>query len=278
MFRFAMRSFARSPARWFGGASSAIIMLCASINVAFMQDGKHPAPLRSSAQVQPDQPAPVTTAATNPAPALQQRPIPLPIARAQPRPIAKPGQTTEQDAIASFLSDNDSPGADAVADVRLLRIQTELQTLGYYSGDLDGLKGPQTQAAIEAFQRKQKLPVTGEASDTILARLQDPSAPAARVVKTKSIRLNETQQARTEQASLSQDTAQTVQQADPKVQALQRILSELGYAPGPVDGLLGGGTRSAIEAFEADRGMVPTGVISPDVIRVLEDFSGQTVG
>ena len=62
------------------------------------------------------------------------------------------------------------------------------------------------------------------------------------------------------------------------VRSVQKILSDLGYAPGPVDGLMGGATRSAIEAFEADRGLAVTGAVTPELIRALETFSGQRVG
>lgn len=47
---------------------------------------------------------------------------------------------------------------------------------------------------------------------------------------------------------------------DATVQAIQRKLNELGYNAGPADGLMGRATRSAIIAFQQDRGMAATGV------------------
>ncbi len=47
--------------------------------------------------------------------------------------------------------------------------------------------------------------------------------------------------------------------ADPEVQELQSLLSELGYDAGPADGELGPRTRDAIAAFERDQGREVTG-------------------
>ena len=54
----------------------------------------------------------------------------------------------------------------------VLDIQTELQKRGYYQGRLDGLIGPATRAAIEAFQADAGLPVDGNLGSGILADLQ----------------------------------------------------------------------------------------------------------
>jgi peptidoglycan hydrolase-like protein with peptidoglycan-binding domain len=45
------------------------------------------------------------------------------------------------------------------------------------------------------------------------------------------------------------------------VDLVQRHLRDLGYDPGPVDGLIGPRTREAIRRFERDRGDTPTGSI-----------------
>lgn len=48
----------------------------------------------------------------------------------------------------------------------------------------------------------------------------------------------------------------------PIVAGIQARLANLGYDPGPVDGLLGPRTTRAIRAFEIDRAMTPTGHVS----------------
>jgi hypothetical protein len=47
---------------------------------------------------------------------------------------------------------------------------------------------------------------------------------------------------------------------------VQRQLQRRGYYRGPIDGIVGPGTRSAIAAFEVDNGLDPTGAVSPAVV------------
>ena len=44
----------------------------------------------------------------------------------------------------------------------VLYLQTALQDLGHYDGDLDGQFGPATQTALQSFQEHVGVPVTGE--------------------------------------------------------------------------------------------------------------------
>ena len=46
-------------------------------------------------------------------------------------------------------------------DSEVLSVQTALRRLGYYTGSLDGILGPDTQSAIENYQAAKKQPVTG---------------------------------------------------------------------------------------------------------------------
>ncbi|MBB4658806.1 lytic murein transglycosylase [Parvularcula dongshanensis] len=53
--------------------------------------------------------------------------------------------------------------------------------------------------------------------------------------------------------------------------SLQQALSEKGYAPGPVDGIVGAGTRAALRAWQKDQGMPADGYASAVVLaRLLE--------
>jgi peptidoglycan hydrolase-like protein with peptidoglycan-binding domain len=48
----------------------------------------------------------------------------------------------------------------------------------------------------------------------------------------------------------------------PEVVAVQRRLKELGSAVA-IDGIFGLGTRAAVVAFQADKGLTPDGVVGP---------------
>jgi hypothetical protein len=45
------------------------------------------------------------------------------------------------------------------------------------------------------------------------------------------------------------------------VREIQRALAELGYDPGPIDGIPGARTRAAIQRFQADHGLVADGIV-----------------
>jgi uncharacterized protein (TIGR02594 family) len=49
----------------------------------------------------------------------------------------------------------------------------------------------------------------------------------------------------------------------PKVRDLQRRLRELGYNPGPVDGIFGPRTEAAVRAFQRDSKLVADGIVGP---------------
>ena len=47
-------------------------------------------------------------------------------------------------------------------DAFVMEMQADLTALGYYTGTVDGFYGPDTEAAVKAFQKDNGLPVTGE--------------------------------------------------------------------------------------------------------------------
>ncbi|GKY87093.1 hypothetical protein STA1M1_09620 [Sinisalibacter aestuarii] len=50
------------------------------------------------------------------------------------------------------------------------------------------------------------------------------------------------------------------------VREVQALLTDMGYDPGPIDGMMGQRTRNAILAFERDYGLPVTGVPGPDLL------------
>src|SRR2546429_367241 len=66
------------------------------------------------------------------------------------------------------------PSADVQAS------QERLRAMGFYGGNVDGYWGPETQAAVERFQRSRGLPVTAQLDDPTLNAIR--IAPTAQVV------------------------------------------------------------------------------------------------
>jgi hypothetical protein len=57
--------------------------------------------------------------------------------------------------------------------------------------------------------------------------------------------------------------------ADSNVLAIQLKLKEFGFSPGPIDGIFGGQTRSAVSKFQKKIGLAGSGIIGPKTIEAL---------
>jgi peptidoglycan hydrolase-like protein with peptidoglycan-binding domain len=140
----------------------------------------------------------------------------------------------------------------------LKAVQRELAARGYDVGPEDGKLSDRTAAAISSYQKGQGLPITGVATDELLRHILlggsvQPVAGATGSVKPDGAKPEE----------------------DTKLKAVQKILADLGYAPGPVDGALGGKTIRAITTFQRDRKIAETGKITPELLRELKRVTGR---
>jgi peptidoglycan hydrolase-like protein with peptidoglycan-binding domain len=137
-------------------------------------------------------------------------------------------------------------------------VQRELAARGYDPGAEDGRASDKTKAAISAYEKDHGLPVTGAATDGLLRHilLGDPVAPAAAT------------------GSVSGSSKANAKQGF-DVKAVQQVLADLGYAPGPIDGTLGEGTKRAITAFQRDRKMPESGQVTPELLAELKRVTGR---
>ena len=141
------------------------------------------------------------------------------------------------------------PRAEIVQD-----IQRELTERGYYDGAVDGLVGPRTGLAMKEFTEKQGIKPAAEPTETLLAQIR--VAPARSEI-TASI------------PPVNPASAAT------RVLAVQRTLAKLGYGPVKLNALLDRDTKAAIERFERDRALPPSGEVSERLVRELAAFSGK---
>jgi peptidoglycan hydrolase-like protein with peptidoglycan-binding domain len=115
-------------------------------------------------------------------------------------------------------------------------IQSDLATLGYYTGSIDGIYGPLTIQAVMTFQEDHDLPVTG---------LLDPPT----------------------QAVLAD---QLGTQTSAQVGALQAILISTGHYSGPVDGVWSEAVEESLIDFQEELGVPATGVVDAATLRAFE--------
>lgn len=122
-------------------------------------------------------------------------------------------------------------------------IQRELRSHGYDAGSVDGIAGPQTHAAIRAYQRDAGLDVDGAATRRLLDHLHF-ALPKVN--------------------SFGRPVMGNVLDA-------QRELARRGYYLGPQDGKAGPMTYRALDRFQQDAGLPFDGTIDSRVVQQIRD-------
>ena len=132
------------------------------------------------------------------------------------------------------------------AAAQTTKIQQALTFLGFYTGPINGLDTPEFRAALAAFQTSVGLPPTGvfdQATDAALRAALGPYADA-----------------------LAATTAD-----------IQRLLTDLGFYTGPIDGIWTEELTTAIRALQAELGVPQTGVLDAATLRAIY-VAGQESG
>lgn len=125
----------------------------------------------------------------------------------------------------------DSRPADTItSDPRVFRAQTLLAGLGFDPGPMDGLAGPRTMAALDAFREQAGLEGRPDILDDAVLDAMEAAHPTATVAE------------------------------------VQRRLSGLGFDVGPDDGRIGPRTRAAIRQFQLSADLPVDGYLTPDLL------------
>jgi peptidoglycan hydrolase-like protein with peptidoglycan-binding domain len=124
-------------------------------------------------------------------------------------------------------------------------VQDRLRQSGAYSGRVDGIWGPDSQAALERFQQAHQLQVTGQVNQATAATLGlDPNALLTLPV--------------------AAPPPSTLRPSS--VQAIQSRLRGLGFYNGAVDGVWGPATEDAVMRYQQANGLQPNGVPNPATV------------
>lgn len=213
----------QNPALVGGTTAFLIAMSFVSANAIWYQPHAHTSPLFATRAFE-NFPAPQVRAPNDGTTILLERP-------ATPVPSERPDATAPE-----TVSSTNATGRDPAVE----KVQSILKKLGYYQGEVDGISGRNTSAAISAYQRKLGLPDTGQVDDKLLSELgagdiTGSIAPAAKPVAAKP------------------------DAAGPSVERIQAGLKAFGNKSIKVDGQIGQNTRDAIKEFQALFGLAETG-------------------
>jgi len=124
-----------------------------------------------------------------------------------------------------------------------LAIQKSLAEAGHYEGEVDGVYGPSTVAAVQALQKAHDLPVTGTVDKATDAALQ---------------------------AELKAKGGAVADEAIASTAALQQTLKLTGFWTGPVDGVWTTELTEALKSFQAALDVEPTGTVDAATIAAVE--------
>ncbi len=172
-------------------------------------------------------------------------------------------------------------GSTEKAAVRLL--QTKLKSLSFYTGSVDGDFGPGTTAAVQAFQKANKLTADGAAGGATLNKLFAADVVSAKVtVATPTPKPTATPRASvtatpapnnvyvhvTAAPNNAYFTLKRGMEGEP-VKKMQQALKKQNYYTGPVDGYFGDSTEVAVMNFQRSNGLKVDGQAGPATLRVL---------
>lgn len=162
----------------------------------------------------------------------------------QEQDSALPGSTTVMEL---------SPGASGS---EVIRLQTALKDLGYYTDNVNGTFGTLTYHAVEKFQETNDLPSTGTANLATMELVYSGEADKAQPQRTLY------------------DTLQYGAKGE-AVQNLQRLLKVLGYLEEPCIGGYGAATRNAVKAYQQQNGLPATGIANDPTLFMLYSQTGE---
>lgn len=149
----------------------------------------------------------------------------------------------------------------------VLILQTALKDLGYYEGELDGVFGKGTLAAVKKFQKEQYMTVDGLAGWATQAKLSTLTGVTFETTEEDKVEMP------VKPTTIFGGDYRTMQfgTAGDRVRVLQRALLALGFDT-KVDGSFGSSTHAAVKAFQKIVGLTQDGKAGKKTLTKLEGY------
>ena len=157
----------------------------------------------------------------------------------------------------SSSSSVSSAGTTLRYDMRgdaVLKLQQDLNKLGYYSGTISGHFGSKTEAAVMSFQKANGLSADGIAGSKTLAKIATALGSSSTGSSSNSSSSNSSSSSASSSSLLKQGTKSEA------VRTLQQNLKTLGYYTGSVTGNFGPLTKEAVYSFQKANGLSADGI------------------
>ena len=140
-----------------------------------------------------------------------------------------------------------------VAPAAIQAVQEHLRSAGAYNGAVDGVWGPDSATALQRFQANHQLQATGQLNQATATALGlDPGSLLGM-----------------QQAAIAPPIPPAENLRPSSVRAIQERLRSLGFYTGGVDGVWGQSTQSAIQQFQQNRGLQPSGQLNPATVTAM---------
>lgn len=171
-----MRVLLHSPKDTIAAAAALAAVVAIMTNALFLQAGRHPSPMFGAAFISP---APISAPLPRVRPAeADLRPSdvspvepPAPAPTLAPAKVATPPSSASRAPAAATAHRADPVGDLINSTRRIAAVQRALTDYGYGQFKVTGVFGPETQAAIQKFEKDRKLPITGQISDRLIKDL-----------------------------------------------------------------------------------------------------------
>ena len=236
-------AIARNPMIAGGSTAFLVAMAFVTANAVWYQPHQHPGAFFATR-----------------APAEASTPLPYPEPRPEPQPQVN--DTT-------ILIEREATASVPAADPQVRTVQEILRDLKLYPGTIDGLAGPQTTKAIQAYQQLVGLEPSGKIDAALLRQLGAAGTAQQRSQPRSGEALPEAfvsadpdvpplPRPRPDGAA-AEATQLAVHESDPHVVRVQAGLKAFGNDGIELDGVVGPKTRNAIREFQSLFGLPETG-------------------
>jgi peptidoglycan hydrolase-like protein with peptidoglycan-binding domain len=147
------------------------------------------------------------------------------------------------------------------------QVQGILKDLDFYSGTVDGISGPNTRKAIQAYQQKVGLPASGEIDAVLLDQLGAKQTTAGiphPIPRPVDIVAAPAAAPATAPVAIPVSAPASAQAPDARIVKIQAGLKAFGNDDMQLDGVVGARTKAAIKEFQSLFGLPQTG--EPDEV------------